>query len=127
MRVFTHEDRSVYRTDLGNKCATWEVRDDRVPRVLFVDDATSRVPPYRWPDLPMPQCRTGHVAFGPERYPTLAEAILMLPEYEATLWERVRAEFAATIRERRGPGTLVADNSPRPRNPRNPLTRGEIQ
>lgn len=101
MRTFTHDHRSVHRTDLGNMCATWEVGDDGVPRVLFVNDATSPAPAYRWPNVPLPQCRTGHVAFGPEVYPTLAEAILMLPQYETTLWESVRIEF------RTAPATLA--------------------
>ncbi|MGF6883468.1 hypothetical protein ABIA39_004872 [Nocardia sp. GAS34] len=95
MRVFEHGDRSVWRTDLGNMCATWEIGGDQVPRVLFVSDFTSSTPAYRWPDIPMPSCRTGHVAFGPE-YPTLAEATELLPQYETTLWEHLRLEFAAT-------------------------------
>ena len=98
MHVFHHNDRSVYRTDLGTMCATWEVAADDVPRVLFINDFTSPVPAYRWPDLPMPYCRTGHIAFGPDTYPTLAEAIVLLPQYETSLWEHVRTEFAATPR-----------------------------
>ncbi len=94
MRTFTHDDRSVYRTDLGNMCATWEVGEDHVPRVLFINDSTSPAPAYRWPDLPLPQCHTGYVTFGPDVYPTLGEAILMLPQYETSLWESVRIEFS---------------------------------
>lgn len=60
-------------------CATWEIGGDLVPRVLFVNDFTSSAPAYRWPDKPMPACRTGHIAFGPARYPTLAEVIELLP------------------------------------------------
>jgi hypothetical protein len=97
MRVFEHNDRVVYRTDLGTMCATWELGPDRVPRVLFINDARSAVPAYRWPDLPMSNCRTGHVAFGPDQHPTLAEAIVMLPQYETTLWEHVRAEVTAAL------------------------------
>ncbi len=103
MLTFTHGGRSVYRTDLGNMCATWELRDDNVPRVLFINDGTSPTPAYWWPDQPMRNCRTGHVAFGPEMYPTLAEAILMLPQYETTLWEHMRAEFTALRNDRPTP------------------------
>lgn len=94
MRVSSHGDRSIYRTDLGTMRATWEIRSG-IPRVLFINDHTSKRRAFRWPDEPMPACRTGHIAFGPEDYPTLAEAIVLLPEYETTLWEHVRAEYRA--------------------------------
>ena len=56
---------------------------------------TSSAPAYRWPGEPMPTCRTGHIAFGPARYPTLAEVIELLPQYETTLWEHLRMDLAA--------------------------------
>ncbi|MFC9894224.1 hypothetical protein ACFVMC_11075 [Nocardia sp. NPDC127579] len=70
--------------------------------MLFVNVNNGR-PAYRWPNLPMPNCHTGHIAFGPEadQNPTLAEAIDRLPEYETTLWEAVRLEFLATVGEAR--------------------------
>ena len=95
MRVFEQGDRTVYRTDLGNMCATWEIDAGQIPRVLFVNDFTTDTPAYRWPATPLPACRTGHIAFGP-RHPTLAEVIELLPQYETTLWEHLRTEFAAT-------------------------------
>ncbi len=97
MRVFEHGDRTVYRTDLGNMSATWEVGGGGVPRVLFLNDFTSGAPAYRWPNEPMPTCRTGHIAFGPQQQPTLAAVIELLPQYETTLWEHVRMEFTAAM------------------------------
>ncbi len=105
MRVFKHKNRSVFCTDLGTMRATWEVGHDGVPRILFVNDSTSSAPAFRWPDLPMPSCKAGHIAFEPGHRPALAEVIELLPQYENTLWEHVHMEFAAMNAARHAAGT----------------------
>lgn len=92
MLVSKTSDREIRRTDLGNMKATWEIRNS-VPRVMFLVDHTSGKPAYRWPDFPMASCPTGHISFDPEEYPTLAQVIQWLPQYEATLWEHIRTEY----------------------------------
>lgn len=101
-----HDGREIRRTATGDQVATWEIRKG-IPHILFINDNRTSTPAYRWPDLPMPNCRAGHVAFGPEddNYPTLAEAIVRLPQYETTLWEHVRSEYrAALLEKQRIPG-----------------------
>lgn len=96
MLVYKTQTDETHRTDLGNMKVTWHIRAG-VPYIAFIDDYTSAKPAYRWPDLPMPSCRTGHIAFEPEEYPTLAEAIELLPEYETTLWEHVRNDLRVAL------------------------------
>lgn len=116
MRVFDHGERRVYRTDLAAMCATWEIGADNVPRVLFVTDYTTATPAYRWPDTPLPACRTGHIAFGPH-HPTLAQVIELLPRYETTLWEHLRMEFAAAQEAAAGDLTHHDAGTPAEREP----------
>ncbi|OXR46698.1 hypothetical protein B7C42_01673 [Nocardia cerradoensis] len=75
--------------------AAWR-RDGHRVVVLFVDDPERDEPAFRWPDHPMSRCRSGHIAFGPETYPTTADLREMLPEY-AELWAAVDAEYGDAL------------------------------
>ncbi|MFF0491021.1 hypothetical protein ACFYTQ_18530 [Nocardia sp. NPDC004068] len=96
MLLYETMGHATHRTDLGDKIAVWEVDGSGVPRILFLHDHTTGRPAYRWPGTPLRGYPSGHISFGPDTYPTLATAIALLPEYEATLWEAVRAEHRAT-------------------------------
>ncbi|MGW0052020.1 hypothetical protein [Nocardia nova] len=75
--------------------AAWR-QEGRRAVVLFIDDPERDEPAMRWPAHPLPDCRGGHIAFGPEPYPGLNELREMLPEY-AGLWDAVAAEYGASL------------------------------
>lgn len=97
MLVSEQQDRATFRTEVQGLRATWLV-EQGIPRIMFVNEVGSDRPAYRWtgpgePGIPLPACDNGHIAFPAGDYPTLAEVAVLLPEYEETLWEEVRAEF----------------------------------
>ncbi|MFI8977200.1 hypothetical protein ACIGO9_30255 [Nocardia asteroides] len=81
-------------TTAGSARAVWKIAANGQVQIVFVDDRESAAPARRWPDTPMPSCRTGHVAFDPRNYPALETARTWLPECSA-LWDAVAQDLAA--------------------------------
>lgn len=95
MQIYTRGDEVDYRTTVGAVRATWAVRG-RHMRVMFLDDLARDEPARRWPSEPMPACRSGHIAFGPDPYPTLTQVRSWVPEYRS-LWDAVEAEYRESL------------------------------
>src|SRR5690349_6848950 len=84
-----------HRTTVDGVQATWLV-DGRRPVVSFIDDPERDEPARRWPDLPLPDFRSGHIAFGPGDFPTLDVLRVQLPEY-ARLWDAVDEAYRSSM------------------------------
>lgn len=90
-------------TAVSSMRAVWKIGPRGQAQILFIDDSSSSVPARRWPDVAMPGCRAGHIAFDPYDYPSLPAARVMVPEY-AALWDAVAVDVAAV----RAPGGASA-------------------
>lgn len=72
--------------------AVWKIVDGQA-HIMFVDDSASAEPARRWPDVPLPSCAPGHLAFDSQDYPSLTRARALAPGY-ALLWDAVARELA---------------------------------
>lgn len=96
-------------SEAGGARAAWRLRGAEVG-VMFIEDPGSNRPAMRWPDTPMPAVDPGHIAFGPARYPTLAEVREILPEY-AALWDAVAEDHREALTPARTPDCAAAQHA----------------
>ena len=66
--------------------------------MLYLNDRAREDPAVRWPDEPIARFWQGHIAFGPDPYPTLDEVRVTLPEYVG-LWDAIVTDWRAMLME----------------------------
>ncbi|WP_067470383.1 hypothetical protein [Nocardia amamiensis] len=93
-------DHVYYATTVGAIRAGWR-REGRRVAVMSLDDSDRDEPARRWPDEPLDLPR-GHIAFGPDPYPTLDEVRELLPQYDV-LWDAVTEEYRESLSAPRTP------------------------